>query len=427
MRINETHRYHPKNMFGVLPAAEHDKILHTKNLYDADPRKEKINAGIGVINDDKGDLWIPKAVRSARRRIVDKYISGLLTHNYMVPSGKLEWGGNPDFIRGTANLVFGEYAHELLASNRIAATGTVGGSGAVSTFLEALKERVKSGKPVPAIIYGSKHYPNHEWMIDTRGFKSKTFAQIKKDGSYNLEETLKAVNEAKPGSVLFLQGGAHNPTGINPETEEQWRTIAKTAKKNKIDVFFDIPYAGLNKGLDEDTKPLRIFMDENVSVAVAVSYSKNAGLYGERVGALLVPAANANEAKRVGGLLNRIMRNTVSSPSAFGEAIIAEIFNDPILFARWKKDLSSVSRMLHKRRELLAQSLPENIGPLIRKGAGIFSTIPISEKAVNFLRKEYAIYVLGNGRINIGGISTDQIPRFALALNAALRKYPIIT
>ncbi len=367
-------------MYGFLPPAEHDKILDTQARFDADPRPKKINAGIGVINDDQGRLWIPRAVKSARRRVENKLNSGKIDHNYMVPSGKLGWGGNPAFIRGTAKLVFGEYAYELLASDRIAATGTVGGSGAVSTFLDGLIERKKNGKPVPSIIYGSQPYPNHKWMIDTRGLKSKTFGQIKEDGSYNLEDTLKAINKAKPGSVLLLQGGAHNPTGINPETEKQWRKIAKAAKRAKIGAFFDIPYAGLHQGLEEDTRPLRIFMAENVPAVVAVSYSKNAGLYGERVGALLIPAASTREAQRVGGVLNRSMRKTVSSPSAIGEAILAEIFTDPLLFAKWKNDLKRVAQMLRHRRELLAQALPENIAPNVRKGAGIFSTIPISKK-----------------------------------------------
>jgi aspartate aminotransferase len=51
--------------------------------------------------------------------------------------------------------------------------------------------------------------------------------------------------------------------------------------------FFDVAYQGFCSGdLDADAAAPRMFVDEGLEVLVAQSYSKNLGLYGERVGAI---------------------------------------------------------------------------------------------------------------------------------------------
>ena len=56
--------------------------------------------------------------------------------------------------------------------------------------------------------------------------------------------------------------------------------------------FFDCAYQGFVDGVEEDAAPIRLFFDEGFEFLVAQSFSKNMGLYGERIGALHVVAHN---------------------------------------------------------------------------------------------------------------------------------------
>ncbi len=81
-------------------------------------------------------------------------------------------------------------------------------------------------------------------------------------------------------------GCAHNPTGIDP-TKDQWSQIADTCIANDLLPFFDVAYQGFATGsLEEDAYAPRYFAERGLELFVAQSYSKNLGLYAERIGAL---------------------------------------------------------------------------------------------------------------------------------------------
>ena len=84
---------------------------------------------------------------------------------------------------------------------------------------------------------------------------------------------------------MLLHGCCHNPTGIDP-TPEQWQELAALSAKNGWLPLFDFAYQGLANGLDEDAYGLRAFAANHKELLVASSFSKNFGLYNERVGAL---------------------------------------------------------------------------------------------------------------------------------------------
>ncbi len=64
--------------------------------------------------------------------------------------------------------------------------------------------------------------------------------------------------------------------------------------QEKIDPpFFDFAYQGLGKGIEEDAKIVRFFLEEGHEFLVAYSCSKNFSLYCQRVGALFSVSSNA--------------------------------------------------------------------------------------------------------------------------------------
>jgi hypothetical protein len=133
---------------------------------------------------------------------------------------------------------------------------------------------------------------------------------------------------APEGSVIVLHGCAHNPTGVDP-TLAQWGAIADLCIARKFVPFFDVAYQGFATGdLEGDAAAPRLFAARGMELFVAQSYSKNLGLYAERIGALNLLAAGAPEVGRALSQLKRIARAQYSNPPVHGARLVAEIVGD---------------------------------------------------------------------------------------------------
>ncbi|WZZ76457.1 hypothetical protein YC2023_087827 [Brassica napus] len=112
----------------------------------------------------------------------------------------------------------------------------------------------------------------------------------------------------------------HNPTGTDP-TPEQWAKIADVIQEKNHIPFFDVAYQGFASGsLDEDATSVRLFAERGMEFFVAQSYSKNLGLYAERIGAINVVCSSADAATRVRSQLKRICSAYVlESTGSWGE------------------------------------------------------------------------------------------------------------
>jgi aspartate aminotransferase len=76
---------------------------------------------------------------------------------------------------------------------------------------------------------------------------------------------------------------SHNPTGVDP-TLEQWKEISAVVKKRNLLPFLDMAYQGFASGdINKDAFALRQFVSDGHQLLLSQSYSKNMGLYGERV------------------------------------------------------------------------------------------------------------------------------------------------
>ncbi len=167
-----------------------------------------------------------------------------------------------------------------------------------------------------------------------------------------------------------------------------------------------------------------MFLDAGDATAVAVSFSKVAGLYNQRVGALFIVEPEAAIALDTNRVLNSMIRATVSTPPAVGEAIIAEIFRHPELLSIWQSDLAAMAQQLRQRRRTLAAQLPPSLSRAINTGVGLYCLLPLSKEGIDFLREKKAVYVVRSGRVNIGGVPLKVMPEFAAAIKESLEKYP---
>lgn len=77
-----------------------------------------------------------------------------------------------------------------------------------------------------------------------------------------------SLKSASEGSVFLLHACAHNPTGVDP-TSEQWEKIADVMLEKKHFAFFDCAYQGFASGdLDRDASAVRYFEQRKVSMLI---------------------------------------------------------------------------------------------------------------------------------------------------------------
>ncbi len=392
-------------MFDSLTERAPDAIIALMEMAKADPNPNKIDLGVGVYKTPDGVTPIMRAVKQAE----SDYLNIENTKSYVSTAG------NPEFRRLMTELLLGAN-HAALTENRVASAQGVGGSGA----LRLCAELIKASDPSVTIWVSTPTWANHAPLIGSVGLNYDTYPYYNKDTmSVDFEDMCAHLNQhAKAGDVVLVHGCCHNPTGADL-TPEQWDSLADLLTEKDLVPFVDLAYAGLGDGLSEDMYGALKMVETQPNVLMAVSCSKNFGLYKERVGMALIIASNAERARIVQSELGLIQRKLVSMPPDHGAALVAQILGDEKLKAMWMSELQDMqSRMLDLRKALydaLNVQGGEVMAKAVREQKGMFSMLPLSVGQVEQLR-EHSIYMTNSARINIAGSNLAQIPRLAEAI-----------
>ena len=103
-------------------------------------------------------------------------------------------------------------------------------------------------------------------------------------------------------------------------------------------------------------------------------------------------------------------------PPTHGAAIVDRILSDAELTALWKRELAAMRDRINALRSLLVARFQEKAAgsrfDFIARQRGMFSFLGIDEKQVGLLRERHAIYMVGSSRINVAGVSHDNIDHF---------------
>ncbi|HUD01106.1 MAG TPA: aminotransferase class I/II-fold pyridoxal phosphate-dependent enzyme, partial [Rhabdochlamydiaceae bacterium] len=194
---------------------------------------------------------------------------------------------------------------------------------------------------------------------------------------------------------------------------DEWKQLLKLFKENGLLPFFDFAYQGFGSSIEEDAKVIRLFVSEGMEMLVACSQSKNFGLYSERVGSLFVVTESEKMAEAVLSKLKAIVRTNYSNPPRHGAAIVAHILSTPVLKKMWEQEVQMMQRRIEKLRvafveALASRSLKRNYLFLADR-VGMFCFSGLKKDEVERLRKEFAIYMPPDGRINIAGLSDENL------------------
>ena len=387
-------------MFEILEALSPDAILGLMAAFRDDPRAQKIDLGVGVYRDEQGNTPILKCVSEAERR----RFAAETTKTYIGPPG------TPGFNELIRKLMFG-CNHSVLKDKRVAGVQTPGGCGA----LRVGAELVKRARPDATIWVSDPTWANHVPLLGSAGIKIETYAYYDKSThALNADAMLAALAKIPSGDLVLLHGCCHNPSGVDLQ-EAQWHAVAKLCHERGLLPFIDLAYQGLGDSLDDDAMGVRIMSDACPEVIVASSYSKNFGLYRERVGALQIVTKNTAAAAVVQSQLDSVVRTIYSMPPAHGAAIVEIILGDEALNVAWVKELDEMRDRINGLRTVLAERLTSATGQdfnFIKNQRGMFSFLGISPEQVTRLQKECGIYMVGSSRINVAGINNANVDHF---------------
>lgn len=159
----------------------------------------------------------------------------------------------------------------------------------------------------------------------------------------DLEGALEDIQSAPQGSIILFHTSAHNPTGVDP-TQDQWHLFSDVIKSRNHFVFFDMAYQGFASGdVVKDAYALRYFVKQGHNLCVSQSFSKNMGLYGERVGTFSIVCESLDEKKRVESQLKILIRPLISNPPIHGARIAVEILSNEKLYKQWLSELKKMA------------------------------------------------------------------------------------
>ncbi|WWO95183.1 MAG: amino acid aminotransferase [Candidatus Dasytiphilus stammeri] len=398
-------------MFENLPMAPEDPILGLTDEFYADPRSNKINLGIGVYNDEKTIAPILTSVKQAEKLILEKE----QTKNYLSIEGSTE------FAFHTQILLFGKDS-EVISTKRARTAQTPGGTGALSIIADFLVKK----STINRIWISNPTWPNHNNIFSTAGLNVKEYPWYNQQTHLldfdNLLLTLQ--KEVQPGDAVLFHGCCHNPTGVDP-TIEQWKQLANLSQMNHWIPIFDFAYQGFSKSLEEDTKALRMFVEHHQEMIVASSYSKNMGLYNERVGSLTVIGKNSQIVNAMFSQIKTLIRVHYSNPPAHGAAIVTTILKHKDLKLLWHQELFNMRERICKMRQLFVHTLQQQgikkDFNFINKQHGMFSYSGLNKQQVIFLRKHFGIYIVDSGRINIASITLTNINYLCKAISSVIK------
>ncbi|KAF8626506.1 hypothetical protein AX15_004812 [Amanita polypyramis BW_CC] len=399
--------------WSAVPAGPPDPILGVTEAFKADKHPRKINLGVGAYRDENGRPYVLHSVKKAEEMVKasnpDKEYPPIT--------------GLPEFTAGAALLAYGAESVPL-TQGAIAVTQSISGTGALRIGGAFLARHY----PYSKIIYlPTPSWGNHTPVFRDSGLEVRGYRYFDKSTVGLDFEGLKADLLAAPeNAVVLLHACAHNPTGVDP-TPEQWAMISDIVKERKLFPFFDMAYQGFASGsTTRDAFALRHFVSQGHQVALAQSFAKNMGLYGERVGAFSLVTRDPDEKARVQSQLKIIIRPMYSNPPINGARIASAILGNQALYSEWEKEVKGMADRIINMRERLYDILTHSLKTPgewghIKSQIGMFSFTGLTPPQTKALAEKAHIYMTSDGRISMAGLNSGNIEYFAESVDAAVR------
>jgi aromatic-amino-acid transaminase len=385
------------SVFSAIEMAPRDPILGITEAFNADTNPAKINLGVGVYYDDNGKVPLLKCVEKAEAILIEQH----------APRTYLPIEGLAAYDKAVQELVFGADS-AVIQEKRAVTVQALGGTGALKIGADFLKRF----SPDSEVYISNPSWENHRALFESAGFKVNNYAYYDETThGVNFAAMLAALKAMPRGAIVVLHACCHNPTGADL-TQGQWDEVIAAVVAGGLVPFLDMAYQGFGAGIAEDGAVVRRFAATGVPLLVSNSFSKSFSLYGERVGALSVVAASAEEAARLLSQLKRVVRTNYSNPPVHGGKVVATALATPELRQLWEDELATMRVRIKEMREAFVQKLkakaPGHDFDFVREQVGMFSYSGLTKEQVAKLR-EQSIYAVDTGRICVAALNSKNI------------------
>jgi aspartate/tyrosine/aromatic aminotransferase len=389
--------------FSTIATAPPDAILGLTEAFNADKRGDKMNLGVGVYKDASGNTPVLASVKAAERKLVENETT----------KGYLPIEGHADYRKHIHRLVFGDTA----PASRVAIVQSPGGTGGLRVAASFIGDQMRGARawvPTPT-------WANHTSIFQSESVavESYRYLNASKTG-LDFDAMMDDIgNKASRGDVILLHACCHNPTGIDP-TPEQWKTIAEVVSSRGLMPMIDFAYQGFGKGIEEDRIGINAILEKCDEAIVCNSFSKNFGLYSERVGAVSMLTADDASAVAVQSQLKRLVRSNYSNPPRHGAAVVATILDDPALTNLWESELAEMRNRIASLRSSFVRTMASTGSghdfSFLNHQFGMFSFSGLNPMQVDQMRSEHAIYMVAGGRINVAGMTEARMQHLCEAV-----------
>jgi aspartate aminotransferase len=385
-----------------------DAILGVTEAFKKDSNPKKINLGVGAYRDDNGKPFVLPSVREADKMLMAKN----LDKEYLPITGLA------DFCKESAVLAFGKDSRVIKEGVNVTVQG-ISGTGSLTIGAQFLGSFFQGNREVfmPTPTWG-----NHIPIFKRAGLGVKQYRYYDpKTCGFDFTGALQDLAKIPEKSIVLLHACAHNPTGVDPKPE-QWKEMSKVIKSRNLFPFFDMAYQGFASGnIDKDATALRMFVEDGHNVALAQSFAKNMGLYGERVGAFTMCCSSKEEAARVLSQIKILIRPMYSNPPVNGAKIANLILSDANLRSQWLQDVKGMADRIIGMRTKLRDGLKKEGSSRnwqhITDQIGMFCFTGMTPDQVEKLTKEFSVYLTKDGRISVAGVTSGNVEYLAHAMH----------
>ncbi len=386
------------SIFSAIDMAPRDPILGITEAFNADTNPAKINLGVGVYYDDNGKVPLLQCVQKAEAILMAQ----------AAPRTYLPIDGLAAYDKAVQELVFG--ADSAVVQERRAVTvQAIGGTGALKIGADFLKRFA----PGAQVYISDPSWENHRALFESAGFTVNNYSYYDA-GTHgvNFAAMLADLQAMPRGSIVLLHACCHNPTGADLSSA-QWDEVIATVAAGGLIPFLDMAYQGFAVSVADDGAVVRRFAAAGGPLLVSNSFSKSFSLYGERVGALSIVGATADEAARVLSQVKRVVRTNYSNPPTHGGKVVATVLTSPELRQLWDDELAGMRVRIREMRDTFVAKLkakaPAHDFDFVRQQVGMFSYSGLTKAQVDTLSREHSIYAVDTGRICVAALNSRNI------------------
>ena len=362
-----------------------------------------INATTGMLKNEDGSLYefdcVNKAVQSLSS--YQKY-------------GYCNTAGTPSFKQAVYRSLFGNFLETILDNSFLECIPTPGGTGALSLSFSHYVE------PDETILLPNHMWENYLSMAAEAGINSDTYQLFDENDNFdiaNVNEKVNSLKEKQKRLTILINDPCENPTGfcMKDEDYDHLIDIARNNPNNDFVFIVDVAYFDFyNTNPDIIRSRFAKFKNiPNNAIALFIfSGSKSFGLYGLRIGALVILSKDTKEVETFASAMNYSSRSLWSSSSTLGLNIIDKLISNEEYRVDYEEEVKFVCAMLEKRSYAFLNASKEVGLKTLPYKKGFFICVPClnPEKIMNALHQDkvYLVCTKSCLRIALCAISKEE-------------------